>query len=97
MTARRLVNASLSDNTRRAHAVALSPLDAWIDGRRPVVEGDCTVNTMRLALSPLTKAAQVERDSGFDQQRAALEELTAALEAAIALSGPARRAPESRD
>ena len=47
--------------------------------------------------SPLTKAAQVERDSGFDQQRAALEELTDALEAAVAPSGPARRAPESRD
>ena len=48
-------------------------------------------------LSPLTKASQVERDSGFDQQRAALEELTDALEAAVAPSGPARRAPESRD
>ena len=32
-----------------------------------------------------------------ETERAALEELTAALEAAIALSGPARRAPESRD
>ena len=48
-------------------------------------------------LSPLTKAAQVERDSGFDQQRAALEELADALEAAVAPSGLARRAPESRD
>ena len=34
MTARRLVNASLSDNTRRAYAGALGPLDAWLDGRR---------------------------------------------------------------
>ena len=57
----------------------------------------CTVNTMRPAFSPLTKAAQVERDSGFDQQLAALEELADALEAAAAPSGPARRAPESRD
>ena len=31
-TARRLVNASLSDNTRRAYA--LGQLDAWLDGRR---------------------------------------------------------------
>ena len=57
----------------------------------------CTVNTMRPAVSPLTKAAQVERDSGFYQQRAELEELTDVLEAAVAPSGPARRAPESRD
>ena len=33
-TARRLVNASLSDNTRRAYAGALGQLDAWRDGRR---------------------------------------------------------------
>ena len=33
-TARRLVNASLSDNTRRACAGALHQLDAWLDGRR---------------------------------------------------------------
>ncbi len=33
-TARRLVNASLSDNTRRAYAGALGQLDAWLDGRR---------------------------------------------------------------
>ena len=33
-TARRLVNASVSDNTRRAYAGALGQLDAWIDGRR---------------------------------------------------------------
>ena len=33
-TARRLVNASLSDNTRRAYAGALRRLDAWLDGRR---------------------------------------------------------------
>ncbi len=32
-----------------------------------------------------------------DTERAALEELTDALEAAVAPSGPARRAPESRD
>ena len=31
-TARRLVNASVSDNTRRA--CALGQLDAWLDGRR---------------------------------------------------------------
>ena len=30
-TARRLVNASLSDNTRRAYAGALGQLDAWLD------------------------------------------------------------------
>ena len=33
-TARRLVNASLSDNTRRAYAGALGQLDAWLDGRQ---------------------------------------------------------------
>ena len=33
-TARRLVNASVSDNTRRACAGALGQLDAWLDGRR---------------------------------------------------------------
>ena len=33
-TARRLVNASVSDNTRRAYAGALGQLDAWLDGRR---------------------------------------------------------------
>ena len=33
-TARRLVDASLSDNTRRAYAGALGQLDAWLDGRR---------------------------------------------------------------
>ena len=33
-TARRLVNASLSDNTRRAYAGALGQLDAWLDDRR---------------------------------------------------------------
>ena len=33
-TARRLVNASLSDNTRRAYAGTLGQLDAWLDGRR---------------------------------------------------------------
>ena len=33
-TARRLVNASLSDNTRRAYAGCLGQLDAWLDGRR---------------------------------------------------------------
>ena len=33
-TARRLVNASLSDNTRRAYAGALGQLDAWLGGRR---------------------------------------------------------------
>ena len=32
--ARRLVNASLSDNTRSAYAGALSQLDAWLDGLR---------------------------------------------------------------
>ena len=31
-TARRLVNASLSDNTRRAYAGALGQLDAWLAG-----------------------------------------------------------------
>ena len=34
VTARRLVNASLSDNTRRAYAGALGQLDAWLDGLR---------------------------------------------------------------
>ena len=34
MTARRLVNASLSDNTRRAYAGALGQLNAWLDDRR---------------------------------------------------------------
>ena len=33
-TARRLVNASVSDNTRRAYAGALGQLDAWLAGRR---------------------------------------------------------------
>ena len=33
-TTRRLVNASLSDNTRRAYAGALGQLDAWLDGGR---------------------------------------------------------------
>ena len=33
-TARRLVNASVSDNTRRAYAGALGQLDVWLDGRR---------------------------------------------------------------
>ena len=33
-TARRLVNASVSDNTRRAYGGALGQLDAWLDGRR---------------------------------------------------------------
>ena len=33
-TARHLVNASVSDNTRRAYAGALGQLDAWLDGRR---------------------------------------------------------------
>ena len=33
-TTRRLVNASLSDNTRRGYAGALCQLDAWLDGRR---------------------------------------------------------------
>ena len=33
-TARRLVNASVSDNTRRAYAGAVGQLDAWLDGRR---------------------------------------------------------------
>ena len=33
-TARRLVEASVSDNTRRAYAGALRQLDAWLDGRR---------------------------------------------------------------
>ena len=32
-TTRRLVNASVSDNTRRAYAGALGQLDAWLDGR----------------------------------------------------------------
>ena len=32
-TACRLVNASVSDNTHRAYAGALSQLDAWLDGR----------------------------------------------------------------
>ena len=30
-TARHLVNASLSDNTRRAYARALGQLDAWLE------------------------------------------------------------------
>ena len=34
-TARRLVNASVSDNTRRAYAGAIGQLDALLDGRRP--------------------------------------------------------------
>ena len=34
VTARRLVNASVSDNTRRAYAGALGQLDAWLDGRQ---------------------------------------------------------------
>ena len=33
-TARRLVDASLSPNTRRAYAGALGQLDAWLDGLR---------------------------------------------------------------
>ena len=33
-TARRLVEASVSPNTRRAYAGALRQLDAWLDGRR---------------------------------------------------------------
>ena len=33
-TARRLVNASLSPNTRRAYVGALGQLDAWLDGLR---------------------------------------------------------------
>ena len=33
-TARRLVNASVSGNTRRAYAGALGQLDAWLEGRR---------------------------------------------------------------
>ena len=33
-TARRLVNASVSDNTRRAYAGALGQLDAWLDDRQ---------------------------------------------------------------
>ena len=33
-TARRLVNASVSDNTRRAYAGALGQLDVWLDNRR---------------------------------------------------------------
>ena len=33
-TTRRLVNASVSDNTRRAYAGALGQLDAWLDGLR---------------------------------------------------------------
>ena len=33
-TSRRLVDASVSDNTRRAYAGALGQLDAWLDGRR---------------------------------------------------------------
>ena len=33
-TARRLVNASLSDNTRRTYVGALGQLYAWHDGRR---------------------------------------------------------------
>ena len=33
-TARRAVNASVSDNTRRAYAGALGQLDAWLDGLR---------------------------------------------------------------
>ena len=32
-TARRLVEASVSPNTRRAYAGALRRLDAWLDGR----------------------------------------------------------------
>ena len=32
-TGRRLVEASVSPNTRRAYAGALRRLDAWIDGR----------------------------------------------------------------
>ena len=34
-TARRLVDASVSANTRRAYAGALGQLDAWLDGLRP--------------------------------------------------------------
>ena len=33
-TTRRLVDASVSDNTRRAYAGALGQLDAWLDGRQ---------------------------------------------------------------
>ena len=33
-TARRLVDASVSTNTRRAYAGALRRLDAWLDGRQ---------------------------------------------------------------
>ena len=33
-TARRLVDASVSANTRGAYAGALGQLDAWLDGRR---------------------------------------------------------------
>ena len=33
-TARRLVDASVSDNTRRAYAGALGQLDAWLDGQK---------------------------------------------------------------
>ena len=33
-TTRCLVNASVSDNTRRAYVGALGQLDAWLDGRR---------------------------------------------------------------
>ena len=33
LTARRLVDASLSANTRRAYASALGQLDAWLAGR----------------------------------------------------------------
>ena len=37
-TARRLVDASVSANTRRAYAGALSQLDAWLDGLRLAVD-----------------------------------------------------------
>ena len=33
-TARKLVEASISPNTRRAYAGALGQLDAWLDGRQ---------------------------------------------------------------
>ena len=56
-TARRLVEASVSPNTRRAYAGALRRLDAWLDGR----ELDDAALAAYLAESSCTTPAEPPR------------------------------------
>ena len=64
-TARRLVEASISPNTRRAYAGALRRLDAWLDGREL---HDVTLAAYLAEIHDAGRAASSTRSSSVSSQ-----------------------------